>query len=74
MSEVTPIKLCMNCKHYVVSANTTDEDNFDKCYHPNLVIIDPVKGKVKPVYCEAARRVNQTCGLSGNYYTSKESY
>lgn len=62
-------KFCKNCKHYKeelkVGASIQD---FYKCIHPELYMVDLVSGERRYHNCADMRKDDFICGIDAKYY------
>ena len=62
------MRLCIDCKHHKPVGLPTDSGEYDRCGHPDVMVIDLVRGQHSKPYAKIVRMMTQKCGPAGDLF------
>ena len=62
------MRLCIDCKHHKPVGLPTDAGEYDRCGHPDVMVIDLVRGQHSKPYAKITRMLTQKCGPAGDLF------
>ena len=76
--EVKPVKLCVNCKHFLLEHSLANQENgkcllFPQEQTSDYFFVDGInnKKKIDYHYCATARNLHHMCGEEGQFFIKK---